>query len=488
MRTVFHTGKTKSYQWRKQQLESLLKCLDENRKQLGEALNKDLRKSEMEAYVFEIDYCKNDLIDALNNLQQWMKPEKVKKGLLNIMDKAYINREPYGVSLIIGAWNYPVQLALLPLIGAVSAGNCVILKPSEVSPATATILEELLPKYMDNECIKVVTGGIPETTALLAERFDYIFYTGNSTVGRIVMKAASNYLTPVTLELGGKSPVYVDNNCDLSVVAKRILWGKTCNAGQICIAPDYVMCQKEVQDELVTKLKASINEFYPGGVETSPDYGRIVNERHFQRLKTVLDGCKNVAVGGNMNEQDKFISPTIVPDVTPDHITMQHEIFGPILPIMPVADSNAAVEFINSGEKPLAMYVFSNSQATVDNFVNNTTSGNVCVNDTLMQAGLTTLPFGGVGNSGTGNYHGRFTYESFSHRRAVLHKGLQMEAVNAMRYPPFSEKKMGLIAKITGKKLNKSGLMSFLPYVIFGTLIAVVLKTLGLERVFPSLK
>lgn len=488
MRTIFRTGKTKTYEWRKQQLNSLLRCLEENKDAISAALHKDLRKSKMESLVFEINYCKNDLVESLNNLDEWMKPEKVKKGLMNMMDKAYIKREPFGVTLIIGAWNYPVQLTILPLIGALAAGNCVIIKPSEVSPATATVLEQILPKYLDNDCVKIINGGVPETTALLAERFDFIFYTGSTQVGKIVMQAASKYLTPVCLELGGKSPVFVDRNCDLTAVANRILWGKTCNSGQICIAPDYVMCSKDVQDELVTKLKDSIAMFYPDGVEKSSDYCRIVNSRHFQRLKKLVDDSKSVAIRGQVDEKDNFMGPTVVTDVTPDDITMQDEIFGPVLPIMPVKDANAAVEFINNREKPLAMYVFSNDRETVDNFTNNTSSGSLCVNDVLMQAGLSTLPFGGVGNSGTGNYHGKFSFETFTHRRAVLQKELKMESVNNLRYPPFTEKKLNIISWVSAKKPKKAGLSSFLPYFVFGTLIAVVLKYVGMEKIMSYLK
>ncbi|XP_060079334.1 aldehyde dehydrogenase family 3 member A2-like isoform X2 [Ylistrum balloti] len=414
----------------------------------------------MESWLFEIDYCKNDVVETLNNLHEWMKPEKVKKGLMNLMDKAYIQREPFGVSLIIGAWNYPVQLTIMPLIGALAAGNCVVIKPSEVSPATADALEQVLPKYLDNDCIKVINGGVPETTSLLAERFDFIFYTGSTPVGRIVMQAATKYLTPVCLELGGKSPVYVDRNCDLTTVANRILWGKTCNSGQICIAPDYVMCQKDIQDELVSKLKESIAMFYPEGIEKSSDYCRIVNDRHFQRLKKLVDGSKNIAIRGPMDEKDNFMGPVVVTDVTPDDITMQDEIFGPVLPIMPVKDADAAVDYINNREKPLAMYVFSNNKETVENFANNTSSGSLCVNDVLMQAGLSSLPFGGVGNSGTGNYHGKFSFETFSHRRSVLLKGLKMETVNGLRYPPYSDKKLAMV-QLVGNKSARKGFFSF---------------------------
>ncbi|KAK3101984.1 hypothetical protein FSP39_007827 [Pinctada imbricata] len=358
VRKVFNSGKTKPYEWRYRQLQGMLKLLEENRDAITTALSEDLHKPKFEANLTEIDYCRNDLIDTMNNLSTWMKPEKVKKGIINMLDKAYVYRDPFGVILVMGAWNYPIQLTLMPVYGALSAGNCVVLKPSEVSPATAKLLEELIPKYIDNDAVKVVNGGIPETTALLKERFDYIFYTGNSAVGKIVMQAAAKYLTPVTLELGGKSsvyvdensdmniashrilcvyctymyiyfsPVYVDENSDMNIAARRILWGKCSNAGQTCIAPDYVMCTKEAQDKLVAEMKKTLDDFFPGSsISKTEDFGRIVNSRHFQRVKRLMESSGRVAIGGDTNENENFIAPTILTDCKEEDPALQEEVW-----------------------------------------------------------------------------------------------------------------------------------------------------------------
>lgn len=489
MRTAFRTGITKTYEWRVKQLEGLLKLLDENREEIAQALNKDLHKPKLEAHVFEIDYCRNDLIETINNLKEWMKPEKVKKTMLNLMDTCYVQKQPFGVALIMGAWNYPIQLTVMPLYGAIAAGNCVVLKPSEVSWSTAQLLEQLIPKYLDNECVKVINGGVEETTDLLKERFDYIFYTGNTVVGKIVMKAASQYLTPVTLELGGKSPVYVDKDCDLKAVANRILWGKTCNAGQTCIAPDYVMCTKEVQEELIQNFKTSLGNFYPDDPSRSDSYGRLVNGRHFQRVKKLIDSSTdNIAVGGDTNEKDNYISPTILKDVKFSDPAMQDEIFGPVLPICPVKNEDEAIDHILNGEKPLSMYVFSNDKKVKDKFRNSTSSGSLAINDTMMQAGVMSLPFGGVGNSGMGAYHGKLTFDTFSHNRACLERELKMESLQSMRYPPYTQKKEDTIRWVSKKKLKRKSLWSFVPFFVIGTLAAYFIKMFGLHNRLPFLQ
>ncbi|KAK3605558.1 hypothetical protein CHS0354_005859 [Potamilus streckersoni] len=460
---VFRSGKTKKFDWRFQQLTKMLKMLEENKDKFCEALKKDLNKSKMEACLTEVDFCRNDLVYCMNNLNEWVKTEKVKKNFINLMDTCYIKREPFGVVLIIGAWNYPIQLTLLPMIGAIAAGNCVVLKPSEMAIATAELLEGLLPKYLDNECIKCVNGGIPETTALLAEKWDYIFYTGNSAVGKIVMQAAAKHLTPVTLELGGKSPVFVDDNCDLSIVANRILWGKCTNAGQTCIAPDYVMCKKETQDSLAEAMKKTLREFYSDNPAKSPDFGRIINDRQFQRLKKIMDhlGGGKVAVGGETDETQRFIAPTILTDVKFSDPIMQEEIFGPILPIITVQNEDEAINFILNHEKPLTMYIFSQNSTLIEKFLESTSSGSVCVNDTLMQGSVPTLPFGGVGNSGTGAYHGKFSFDTFCHKRAVMERGLRMESVNSIRYPPCTETKLNRLTWLSSRKPKTQGFFSY---------------------------
>ncbi|CAG2184578.1 ALDH [Mytilus edulis] len=479
MKTAFRSGKTKSYEWRRQQLEGVLKLMDENREEITDALKKDLHKPKLEAVVFEIDFCRNDLIETMNNLKEWMKPEKVKKSLMNLMDTAYIKKEPYGVALVIGAWNYPIQLTIMPLFGALAAGNCVLLKPSEVSWNTAQLLEKLIPKYLDNDCVKVVNGGVAETTALLKERYDYVFYTGNTFVGKIVMKAASEYLTPVTLELGGKSPVYVDKNCDLKAVANRLMWGKTCNAGQTCIAPDYVMCTKDVQEQLIQSMKTTLGEFFPDDPSKSESYGRMT-------VKKMIDSNQDsIAIGGDTNEKDNYISPTILKDIKFTDAAMNEEIFGPVLPIIPVGNEDDAIEHIVSGEKPLAMYVFTNDNTVKDKFRNSTSSGGLVINDTMMHAGVMTLPFGGVGNSGMGAYHGKLTFDTFSHNRACLERELKMESLQSIRYPPYTQRKMGNIRWATTKKLKGRSLMSYVPFFVIGTIAAYIIKVFGLHNKLP---
>ncbi|XP_025090313.1 aldehyde dehydrogenase family 3 member B1-like isoform X4 [Pomacea canaliculata] len=479
LRSIFRTGRTRSLKWRLAQLNSLIKLLDENGEKICQALFEDLHKHNMESYVMEINMCKNDAVFNINNLRSWMQPQQVPKGLLNKMDDAYIRYEPYGTALIIGAWNYPIQVTLLPLIGAIAAGNCVVLKPSELAPKVATLLEELIPKYLDQECIKVVNGGIPETTLLLEQRFDIIFYTGNTTVGRIVMAAASKYVTPVVLELGGKSPVFIDGNADMNVVARRIAWGKFCNAGQTCIAPDYVMCTVETQEKLLDKMKVVLEEFYTTNAQTSESFGRIINARHFQRVYKLMEGA-NIAIGGQTDESDLFIAPTVLRDVKLTDPVMQEEIFGPLLPIVPVRDHQEAIEIINDREKPLAMYIFSTDKGLVRTIKESTSSGGFCVNDTLIHAAVPTLPFGGVGNSGMGAYHGKFTFDTFSHKRGCLEKSLGLESFNSLRYPPYNEKKLGWLQWILVQKPRRTGLLGFFPFVVLGVFLAVFFKKYSL--------
>ncbi|PNF42212.1 Aldehyde dehydrogenase family 3 member B1 [Cryptotermes secundus] len=346
-RSAFRNGRTKPIDFRERQLKQLLWMLEENTTAMVEAVGRDLWKSRLEALLLEINVLINEVKNVLFHLKEWTKPEKPSKGLVNAMDGLLIYNDPYGVVLIIGAWNYPIHLTLLPLVGAIAAGNCVILKPSEMSPASAELLAKLIPNYLDQECFQVVQGGVPETTALLKERFDYIFYTGSAAVGKIVRAAANEHLTPVTLELGGKSPVYIDNTVDMNITVKRILWGKCINAGQTCIAPDYILCPKEVQSSFVAKAREVLQEWYGSNVKSSPDLCRIISDKHYKRLVSFLNNGR-IAVGGETNSSERFISPTILVDVKPTDPVMQEEIFGPILPILNVDSPSEAISFINS--------------------------------------------------------------------------------------------------------------------------------------------
>ncbi|KAJ7308815.1 hypothetical protein JRQ81_008083 [Phrynocephalus forsythii] len=379
---------------------------------------------------------------------------------MTLGDEVYIQREPFGVVLIIGAWNYPFSLIIHPLVGAIAAGNAVVIKPSEISEHTAKLFQELIPQYLDKELYPVINGGVPETTEVLKQRFDHILYTGNSTVGRIIMEAAAKHLTPVTLELGGKSPCYIDKNCDLDVACRRITWGKYMNCGQTCIAPDYILCDPSIQDEIVKRVEKALKDFYGDDVKKSPDYERIVNQRHFKRIMGLLEGQKAV-LGGDVDEAECYIAPTILTNVSPSAKVMQEEIFGPILPIIPVKDLEEAIRFINEREKPLALYVFAKDKKIIKRMIAETSSGGVTANDVLMHYSVPGLPFGGVGNSGMGAYHGRHSFETFSHRRSCLVRSLAMESVNKLRYPPASQKKVDWMKTFVLAKLNRRKLGIF---------------------------
>jgi aldehyde dehydrogenase (NAD+) len=349
------------------------------------------------------------------------------------------------VALIIAPWNYPLQLSLGPLVGALAAGNCAVLKPSELAPATARLLAERLPGYLDPACVRVVEGEVAETTALLAERFDHIFYTGNGAVGRIVLEAAAKHLTPVTLELGGKSPCYVDASADLAVAARRIAWGKFFNAGQTCIAPDYVLAHAAIRDRLLDLLRATLRDFYGDDPRTSPDYARIVNARHHRRLSALL-GAGTVVVGGESDEAQRYLAPTVLADVPPDAPVMREEIFGPILPVLAVADADAAIAFVNARPKPLALYLFAADRAVEERVLARTSSGGATVNHVMLHFLVPELGFGGVGPSGMGAYHGRASFEVFSHRKGVLRQSTAIDV--PLLYPPFSDAKKGWVRRL----------------------------------------
>jgi aldehyde dehydrogenase (NAD+) len=361
---------------------------------------------------------------------------------------ARILPQPLGTVLVIAPWNYPVQLLLGPLVPALAAGNTVVLKPSEVAGATAEVLAELIPRYLDERAVQVVTGGVEETTELLTHRFDHIFYTGNGTVGRIVMEAASRHLTPVTLELGGKSPAIVTRSADVAVSARRVAWGKFINAGQTCVAPDYVLVDEQVHDEFVAELGASISSFFGDDPQQSPDYGRIVNERHHARLTGLLDrgGYDAVAVGGGHDVGERYIAPTVLTGVKPDAAVMDDEIFGPILPVLPYAELDDAIAFVNDRPQPLALYVFASRSTDIDRVVDRTTAGGVTVNHTLLHVSVPELPFGGVGASGIGAYHGEAGFRVFSHAKPVLQRSTKPDP--SIAYPPYTTLKQKILRKL----------------------------------------
>ncbi|XP_037827803.1 aldehyde dehydrogenase, dimeric NADP-preferring isoform X1 [Lucilia sericata] len=452
-RTAFASGKTRDVSFRKKQLENLLRMYEEHENDMINALDADLRRPKQESLVVETEFMKNDIKHILYNINDWVKPEYPEKPLVNLMDDVQIYNDPYGVVLVIGAWNYPLQLLLVPVASAIAAGNCVVIKPSEIAANCAKFVEETLPKYLDNECYPVVCGGPEETTELLKQRFDYIFYTGSTRVGQIIHAAANKYLTPCTLELGGKSPCYIDKSVELTTAVKRILWGKLINCGQTCIAPDYVLCSKEIQEQFIKEAKIILKEWYGDNIKDSPDLSRIINKTNFDRLVGLMKHGK-IAIGGNHNAAERFIEPTVIVDVKPEDPVMQSEIFGPILPIINVESAYEAIKFINSREKPLVVYVFSKSQKLVQEFVDNTQSGGFCSNDTIMHVGVDVLPFGGVGSSGMGCYHGKYGFDTFTHKKSCLGKDLKPlgEKLASGRYPPYSERKANILNFLLRKR------------------------------------
>jgi len=454
-RDAFGRNVTRSVDFRIQQLKNLRKCINSHYEEFVEALKADFNKPRMESVITEIEYVLNDITFQLDHITEYVKPKFVDKGFANMFDDCFIQYDPYGVVLIFGAWNYPVQVLLCPLVGAITAGNCALIKPSEVASNTEKLFAKLLPQYLDQDCYHVITGGPDEATRMLNERFDLIFFTGSPMIGKSVYNSASKFMTPVILELGGKSPVYIDESVSqMETAVKRILWGKLVNAGQTCIAPDYVLCSADVQDKLVNTAKKVVQDFYQSEPKKSDSFARIINSKNFDRLDRLLNGTNGKVVLGGETERDScYIAPTVVTNVSTSDSLMKEEIFGPILPIVTVDSADEAIDLINRGEKPLTLYLFSNKKDVVRRFLEQTSSGSVCVNDTLMQAVVHSLPFGGVGNSGIGKYHGRFSFETFSHSKAVLAKDYNpvLEYLASARYPPYTPSNINRLKRLIAK-------------------------------------
>jgi aldehyde dehydrogenase (NAD+) len=448
LRATFDRGRTRPVEWRKEQLRALRRLLVEGEAELLEALRLDLGKSATEAHLTEVGFTQGEVDHALRHLDRWMRPSPVPTPLVQQPGHARIHHDPLGVVLVIGPWNYPTQLVLAPLAAAIAAGNAVVLKPSEVAEQSSRAVARLVARHLDPDAIAVVEGGVPETTALLEERWDHILYTGNGTVGRVVMSAAAKHLTPVTLELGGKSPAIVDRSANLDVAARRIAMGKFTNAGQTCIAPDYVLVDRTVERPLAARLRDTVRDFYGPDPRVSPDYGRIVNDRHFRRLTGLLDadGAGDLLFGGDRDEPARYLAPTALTGTDPESPIMREEIFGPVLPILAVDDVGEAIRFVTDRPKPLALYVFTEDDAVAERVLTETTSGGACVNATVFHFAVPGLPFGGVGESGMGAYHGRAGFETFSHRKGVLAKSTKLDP--SLAYPPYAGLKGRLLRKV----------------------------------------
>lgn len=460
LRSSFLTGKTRSLEYRKNQLKQFAFLVADHEADFTKAITQDLGRPPMETGFGEIITVKNEIIDTINNLSSWAKPQSVSAGPAYMLHKKQILKDPKGTVLVIGAWNYPITVQLGPVVSAIAAGNTVVLKPSELAPHSAQLIADLWPKYMDPETSCVVNGGIEESTALLDQRFEHIFYTGNGTVGRIIAEKAAKWLCPTTLELGGKSPVIIDSTADLSIAANRVLWAKSFNAGQTCIAPDYVLIERSVQDKFVAEMIKAAKERWPSMDKNVKDFGRIVNNRHWKRVYGLVEKTHgNVVFGGTeaADEETKFLPMTVIKDVNSSDSTMSEEIFGPILPLVPFDRLREAVEFVNANDQPLALYMFTKSDATKDYILRYTRSGAAMRGDMLLHFVINDLPFGGTGSSGYGSYHGKKGFDCFTHERAFVDApasgvvGNLVEKVMSMRYPPYTPTKMSFFQLVLGK-------------------------------------
>lgn len=441
-RRFFDTGATRPLSFRLDMLKRLRKALLENEALFNEALKSDLNKSTMESYMSEIGMVLEEIRFHIKYLPRWIKDRKVRTPLAQFHAKSFISPEPHGVTLIIAPWNYPLQLCLLPLVGAISGGNTAVVKPSAYAPATSAAIFKVLGDAFSAECIAVVEGGRAENNALLEEAFDYIFFTGSVAVGKVVMEKASRHLTPVTLELGGKSPVIVDETADILLSARRIAFGKVLNAGQTCVAPDYLLIQESVKGAFIEAYETALQSFFP--TLDYSDMPVIVNERHYARLKGLL-ADQSIIVGGQTDDEKRFIAPTLLDEVSPESPIMREEIFGPILPILSYSSLDEAISFVRERPKPLALYLFTRRASAEQRVLDECSFGGGCINDTIIHLATSRMPFGGVGHSGMGSYHGKRSFESFTHQRSIVKKSTWLDL--PMRYHPYSKRKMKMIRR-----------------------------------------
>ena len=441
-RDFFDTNATKSVAFRVNALKKIYQWIKEHEKQISSALKQDLNKSGFEAYATEIGIVLSEISHTLKHIKKWSKPKRVATPLTSFKAKSYVFSEPFGVTLIMSPWNYPFQLAIVPLVASISAGNCAVVKPSAYSPATSQVIFNMISELFDESFVSVILGGRQENEGLLDQKFDYIFFTGGVEVGKTVMSSASKNLTPVTLELGGKSPCIIDKTADINLSAKRLVWGKLINCGQTCIAPDYLYVHKSIKNQIVEQMKKYIVEFYGENPLQNDSYPKMVNKKHFDRVFGLIEG--NILVGGQRDEQSLKISPTLI-DANWDSKAMQEEIFGPVLPIIEFEDIDDVISKIKSKPKPLALYLFTKDKQVENKVLTSVSFGGGCVNDTIMHIATSNMPFGGVGNSGMGCYHGKYGFDTFSHKKSVLKKSLAIDI--KLRYPPYKDN-AGILKKI----------------------------------------
>lgn len=442
-REYFLSGDTRSYEFRAEALRKLKESVIKNEKELTDALKSDLNKSPMESYLTEIGIVLDEISFHQKHLKKWMKRKRVKSYIGQLPGKCFIAPEPYGVVLIMSPWNYPVNLCFEPLIGAISGGNCAVIKPSAYAPATSYAIAKLISETFPKEYITVIEGGRQQNAQLLEEKFDYIFFTGSVEVGKVVMEAASKHLTPVTLELGGKSPVIVDETANIKLAAKRIAFGKVINAGQTCVEPDYLFIHETKKEEFVEEFKKALKEFFPDG--DMSDMCTIISDKHYARVKKLMEGEK-IILGGGSDDSRRFIEPTLLDGITFESPIMQEEIFGPLLPIITYKDLDECIRFIQSRPRPLALYIFTESKANSERILSTCSFGGGCINDAIMHIVTPYMPFGGVGYSGMGDYHGKKSFDTFTHYRSILSQSTRMD-VN-LRYMPYDDKKLRLLKKV----------------------------------------
>jgi aldehyde dehydrogenase (NAD+) len=440
----FQSGTTRDIDFRLEMLNRLKNGIIKNETRILDALNKDLSKSAYESYLTEVGVVRDEIRLAIRRLKSWARPRRVKTPFYLGFASSRTYYEPYGRALIIAPWNYPFLLSISPLIGSIAAGNCSVLKPSQYAPHTSAVISGIIENHFDREVVAVIEGDAHIGDALLKERFDYIFFTGSVNVGKTVMSAAAKYLTPITLELGGKSPCIVDKDVDMDLAARRIVFGKYLNAGQTCIAPDYLLVHQSNKAKLLDHIQKYINKFYGSNPRKSPDYARIINRRHYTRLAALLEEGE-IIVGGQSDPDDLYIAPTVIEKITWESSIMQDEIFGPILPVLEFDDLSDVVSILNSRPKPLALYVFSKRPNSCRQVIDQVSFGAGCINDTIVQFANPHLPFGGVGNSGMGRYHGKASFETFSHEKSILKKWFNFEP--PLRYPPYKNK-LSILKKI----------------------------------------
>ncbi|XP_076006810.1 aldehyde dehydrogenase family 3 member B1 [Genypterus blacodes] len=444
-RAAFQAGRTTKENFRLAQLEAVARMLEEHECDFVDALGRDLHKPRFETVLSELVLVKNEVVHAINNLKKWMQPQHMERNLSTTLDSCLVVSEPLGVVLIIGTWSSPVQLCLAPLVGAISAGNCAIVSPSVCTPHTAELLHRLIPLYLDNECFHVILAGTNDLPEVVELKFDHVFFMGNREEGSRVAQTAARALTPVTLLLSGKNPCYVDQHCDIATASQRIAWARFHNGGQSIVAPDYILCHADVKARLVEALKCRLVQFYGCNPRESHSFGRIVNLETFNRTRDVLWRSGKVAVGGQVIEAEKYIAPTILTEVAESDPVMQQEVFGPVLPVLTINGVDEAIAFINKQEKSLCVYAYSSNNKVISRLMSETSSGSFCSNDCVLQSLMVALPFGGVGASGMGSFHGRYSFDTFSHRKSCLLRSTQLECVTYLRYPPYEDRNLSLM-------------------------------------------